>query len=134
MLSKREGNWENGMQKEAKRRALKWYWAWLIQIGAMLLLGCVTALSLPLGRVAYGLCLWGVMPLAGLFSACRATRAGLWNYAAWLAPPTMLLLGNVLIWGYPAEPAPVFLCGFISLVGAAAGEVLRRREQNTRKR
>ncbi len=117
------------MRMRRKPSAMKWYWAWLIQIGTMLLLGSAAALSLLLGKVIHGLCLWGIMPLAGLVSSCRVTRAGLWNYAAWLAPPAAMLLGNALVWGYLPSPGPVFLCGFISLVGAAAGEVLKQRER-----
>ena len=38
----------------------------------------------------------------------------------------MEVAGSLLVWGYPPAIAPVFLCGFLSLVGAAAGEVLNR--------
>ena len=121
------------MRRKGNSIHIKWYWAWLMQLGAMFALACLTCLSLALGKVIYALCLWGIMPLAGLVTSCCVTRAGLWNYAAWLVPPATLLLGNFLIWGYLPYPAPVFVCGFASLVGAAAGEVLKRRERNRRR-
>ena len=105
---------------------LKWLWIWLVQFASMLLAAVVVALSLYLGKLAHGLCLWALMPLAGFASACAATRKGLLNYAAWIAPPAMEFVGNLLIWGYAPEAAPVFFLSFISLVGAATGEVLKR--------
>lgn len=105
---------------------LKWLWIWLIQFASMLLVSILAALSLYLGKLAHGLCLWGLMPLAGFASACAATRKGLLNYAAWIAPPAMEFVGNLLVWSYAPEVAPVFLLSFISLVGAATGEVLKR--------
>lgn len=109
----------------------KWKWpvVWLIQILAMMILGVLTALMTMLGAVVYGIAAWGLMPLAGMFSACRATRRGLLNYAAWIAPPVCMAAANLLCWGYLPSAGPVLLCALISLVGAAAGEVLNQSEQ-----
>lgn len=104
----------------------RWLLVWLIQIAAMLAAGCLAALALWLNRTLYGACMWGVMPLLGLASACMATRRGLLNYAAWLAPPIGQALGHLIVWYYLPDAGPVLLCAFVSLVGAAAGEVLRR--------
>lgn len=108
----------------------KWKWpvVWLVQIVLMLILGVLAALAAMLGAVASGIAAWGVMPLAGMFSACRATRRGLLNYAAWIAPPACMAAGNLICWGYLPSAGPVLLCALISLVGAAAGEVLNMRE------
>ena len=109
-----------------QRRGLPWPLIWLIQAGAAFLLAVLTALSTWLGGLVHGAFLWAVMPLGGMAAGCIATRKGLNNYLAWLAPPLMEILGNLLVWGYAPSAGPVFLCGFLSLVGAATGEVLKR--------
>ena len=121
---------ENVFVKNGKRAKIrmKWLWIWLIQIAGMLALGLITALSYYLGSVIHAILFWGAMSIAGFVSACIATRKGLLNYAAWIAPPAMSLLGHILIWGYFPGAGAILLCAFISLVGAATGEVLKRQD------
>ena len=114
---------------DRKKRGLQWPLIWIIQALAALLLGALTALSAWLGALAHGAFLWGIMPLGGLFLACAATRRGLNNYLGWLAPPLMEVLSSLLVWGYSPSAGPVFLCALLSLVGAAAGEVLKREDR-----
>lgn len=109
----------------------KWAIAWLVQIAVMMAAGAVTALADMLHPVLFALLSWAAMPLLGMFTACRATRRGLLNYAAWIAPPVCMWLSHYLIWQYSPAPGPALLCAFLSLVGAAAGEVLNGQ---TRKR
>ena len=118
-----------GKQSSEKERRVTWPLIWLIQAAAALLLGALTALSTWLGGFVHGAFLWAIMPLGGMAAGCVATRKGLNNYLAWLAPPLMEILGSLLVWGYSPSAGPVFLCGFLSLVGAAAGEVLKRQER-----
>ena len=113
----------------ARRGRLHWLWVWLIQIASSLLFALPISLSLWLGGAVHALCMWGLSPILGFLSGLIATRKGLLNYAAWIAPPVMLFVGYEIAWGYPPAPGPVFLCGFISLVGAAAGEVLNQRQK-----
>ena len=120
------------MQKKAPRRKrsrLRWLWVWLIQIAASLLVALPISLSLWLGGAVHAICMWGLSPILGFISGLIATRRGLLNYAAWIAPPVMLFVGYEIAWGYPPQPGPVFLCGLISLVGAATGEVLNQRQK-----
>lgn len=109
----------------------KWKWplAWLVQILEMLAAGALTALLDMLHPVLFGIASWAVMPLLGMLSACRATRRGLLNYAAWIAPPACMWLSHYLIWSYSPQPGPALLCAFLSLVGAAAGEVLNQQKK-----
>lgn len=109
----------------------KWKWliAWLVQFAGMLAVGAVAALTDMLPPVVYGIMAWAVMPVAGMLSACWATRRGLLNYAAWIAPPVCMWLTYYLIWGYSPQPGPALLCAFLSLVGAAAGEVLKQQKK-----
>lgn len=108
----------------------KWKWpvVWLVQIVLMLAAGALIALAHSLVGWIYGLLAWGGMSLIGLTSAYRATRRGLLNYAAWIAPPVCMAGSHWLLWGYPPHIGPIFLCAFTSLVGAAAGEVMNQRE------
>ena len=125
-----------GKSKETRRgrrtNLKKWKWplAWLAQIALMLAAGVLIALTEWLGGTLHDWVAWIGMPLIGLFSACRTTRRGLLNYAAWLAPPAGMALGHLLVWSYMPDPGPVLLCALISLVGAAAGEVLNRQEEH----
>ena len=66
----------------------------------------------------------------GMAAGYIAVRRGLNNYLGWLAPPLMEVLGNALVWGYPPSAGPVFVCAFVSLVGAATGEVRNRQGSN----
>lgn len=106
-----------------------WIVAWLIQIAEMLVICALGALALGLHPAAYALALWGIIPLTGAFTACRAVRRGLLNYAAWIAPPICLFAAHTAIWGYVPPAGALLLCAFVSLVGAAAGEVMIRQKQ-----
>lgn len=108
----------------------KWKWplVWLVQIVVMLVLCAAASLSVLLGAVVNGIVMWGCVPVLGLISGYRATRRGLLNYAAWIAPPVCMALANWICWGYLPPAGPVLVCALVSLVGAAAGEVMNQRE------
>ena len=109
----------------------KWKWpvAWLVQVLEMLAAGALTAIADVFSPLLFGVLSWAVMPLLGMLTACRATRRGLLNYAAWIAPPACMWLSHYLIWDYSPAPGPAIVCAFLSLVGAAAGEVLNQQEK-----
>lgn len=109
-------------------KEMKWLVTWVLQILTMMILGVLIALVEWFGGGLHDVALWGLSPIIGAVSAYRATRRGLLNYAAWLAPPACVAVSQWLVWGFLPQPGPVLLCAFISLVGAAAGEV-RKREQ-----
>lgn len=106
-----------------------WLIAWAIQAAEMLAACALASLSLELHPALYGLALWLLVPLLGALTACRAVLRGLLNYAAWIAPPLCLLAAHTLIWGYVPPAGAMLLCAFISLIGAAAGEVLNRQKK-----
>ena len=106
----------------------KWILAWAIQTAEALAAGLAAALGLGWGALPYGLLLWGVVPLAGLVSSCRAVGRGLNNYLAWLAPAPCLCAAHWLVWGFPPSAGAALLTALLALVGAAAGEVLRQRK------
>lgn len=108
----------------------KWKWpvVWLVQFAEMLAIGALAALSAMLGALVHGVVSWGAMPVLGMISGYRATRRGLLNYAAWIAPPVCMTLANWAVWQYMPSAGPVLACALTSLVGAAAGEVMNQRE------
>lgn len=117
----------NGIKKRPGKPG--WIIGWLIQIGEMLALGALAALSLGLHPRLYNVMLWAIMPLAGAFAAYRAVLRGLLNYAAWIAPPVCMFVAHTLIWGYVPPAGAMLLCAFIGLIGAAAGEVRKSQKR-----
>lgn len=118
------------MKKEKmKAGRLRWLWIWLVQTVCMAVLAVAAAGSLFISSALYEVCMWGLLPLAGGACACLCTRKGLLNYAAMLAPPVMQVLGHILLWGYGPEVPPVCLCGLVSMIGAAAGEVIKGQDK-----
>lgn len=121
------------MQKQRKHPVFpRWLRAMLLQIICTLALYLLLGLSLWAGGFVYGLCTWALIPIGGLISACMATRAGFLNYLAFLVPPLCCGAANLILWGYLPPIAPACLCAFTSLVGAAAGEVLKRQQTHQR--
>ncbi len=112
----------------------RWIWAWALQIAEMLAVCLVEALCAGLHAGLHAALLWGLVPLAGLFTSCQAVRRGLLNYAAWLAPAVCLYGINMLVWGFAPPAGAALLTAFLSLVGAAAGEVLVQREASENKK
>ena len=112
-------------RKKLRRRTGGWLLVWLIQITGMLAISAGIALSYYVSSVLHGWLFWGGLSIAGFIAACLATVNGLLNYAAWIMPPMMGLLGHYLVWDYLPGAGPIFLCAFVSLVGAATGEVIK---------
>ena len=104
----------------------RWWLAWIVQWAASFLAGAVAALTVPLNPAVHAIAVWGVLPLLGAYGACRVTRLGVLNYIAWIAPPCAMAASHALIWRFAPDAGPVLLCAFVSLVGAATGEVLNR--------
>ena len=105
---------------------------WGVQLIVMLLISlCATFLPLLFPSISAPLrilFLW-VLPAAfGAWSSCRLTRTGVISYAAWIAPPVVHSIVPWLSIGYPPAGLSMALCAFVSLVGAAAGDVLYKRE------
>ena len=72
--------------------------------------------------------LWILPSAAGAWTACILARSGLISYAAWIVPPIVHSIVPLAALGYLPSPFSMLLCAFISLVGAAAGDVLHQRE------
>ena len=107
----------------------RWLKAWILQIIIMLAASILQALSYWISPLLYDILLWAALPLAGMYTAYRAVLGGLLNYAAWIAPPACMFIAHLAIWKFSPPAGPALLCAFISLIGAAAGEVMNQRIQ-----
>ena len=107
----------------------RWLRALALQIAQMLVVCLLAALAEGAGPLPRAVMLWGVVPLAGFFTACRAVKGGLNNYLAWIAPAPCLYGVNRLVWGYAPPPGPSLLTALLSLAGAAAGQVMLQRDE-----
>ncbi len=109
-----------------------WRLFWPVQALIMLIIALLStylpllfpAAAQPL-RVIF---LWLLPSAAGAWTACRLSRCGLISYAAWIVPPVVHSLVPLIALGYLPSPFSMLLCAFISLVGAATGEVMFKRE------
>lgn len=111
------------------RRTLKKLKPLLLQLLVISLLSA----ALPLAALILGLSAlltatyWVLLPLAGLFSSLRVTRCGISCYLAWILPPICMSAAPWLLIGYPPDAGAMLLCVLLSIVGAAAGDVLNKR-------
>lgn len=112
--------------KETKPRHIP---VWIIQAFIQLIISLLCSLSLAAGGIIHNLCLYCFLPLISAYTAARCVLRGLNNYLALVAPIILFPLSYILIWGYMPQPAPVLLCEFITVIGSAAGEVLRSRNK-----
>jgi len=100
-----------------------WWKAWLVQFIAMLAACLLAELCYYVSGFLRDVFTWALIPLLGAFTAYKSVLRGLNNYAAWIAPPVCMVAASLILWGYVPHAGPALLCAFISLVGAAAGEV-----------
>jgi len=110
----------------------RWRILWPVHLLIMLLIALCAAylpLLLPSASVPLRIVFQWLLPaLFGAWSACRLTRCGLISYAAWIAPPFVHTVVPWLAIGYPPSGLSMALCAFVSLVGAATGDVLYKRD------
>ena len=101
-----------------------WWKAWIVQFAVMLAACLLAEITYYVSDILRDVLIWALLPILGAVTACRCVLRGLNNYAAWIAPPVCVVLASLILWGYVPHAGPAFLCAFVSLVGAAAGEVL----------
>ena len=104
----------------------------LVQFFGVSLLAC----AIPLGAILipnFGLLLeighWGILPLFGFFSSLWLTLRGVNCYLAWLPPPICMGFVPWLMIGYPPAIGSAVLCAFLSIVGAASGDVILKQKK-----
>ena len=108
-----------------------WRLLWPLQALIMLIAALLSTFLPLLFPTAAGplrfLFLWLLPAFVGAWTSCLLSRSGLISYAAWIVPPIMHSLVPLFILGYLPSPFSMLLCAFVSLVGAATGEVMLQR-------
>ena len=105
---------------------------WPLQLAGMILISlCATFLPLlflPASSVLRVIFLWLLPPAFGAWSACRLARSGFVSFAAWIAPPVIHTIVPWITLGFPPSGLSMAVCALLSMTGAAAGDVLYRRD------
>ncbi len=97
-----------------------------IQLFAVFLSALLIAFTRPVPLV-YGVLIWLVLPIIGALSSCVCTVKGVNAFIAWIMPPLgATAAGFLASLGFSPDAGPIFLLAFVSLVGAAAGDVLMK--------
>ena len=99
----------------------------LIQLVISAVSSYLAALSLYLGAVVNSVCVWVLLPLMGAVTSYKITVRGVNNYLAWILPPLMGVIAHYLAFFYlPQTPGAFLVCAVASIVGAAAGDVVKK--------
>lgn len=78
-------------------------------------------------RWLYRAAAYGLLPLAGAYTAYRVVRGGVNPYLGWILPPLAATAAGFLVsLGYAPAAGPVLLTALFSLAGAAAGDVIQK--------
>ncbi|MGI6238071.1 MAG: hypothetical protein ACOYI5_00400 [Christensenellales bacterium] len=110
-------------------RKHKWLAILLIQAVAAFALSFAVYNTLWLSLTMYEIFSWYALPAFGAINAYLATVKGLNNYLAWITPPAVGVVAHYAAFFWLPEAGPVFACAVLSVVGAAAGEVVKRRRE-----
>ena len=116
--------------QKSSRPGLGWLGALGLQIGIMTAVCLVASAAYGVNGALHSILMWGSVPLTGAWTAFRAVQRELSNYLAWIAPPACLYGAHYLLWRFAPSAGAALLCAFISLVGAAAGEVFLQRHRS----
>ena len=111
-------------------KTLKGFLVWILQLCLTLLAFWLLTHLIWLSGPWYELAAWALMPNRYTYRAYLATRRGVNNYIAWLAPPVSVFFAHYIVTGYTPEGAgPTLVAALLAIVGAAAGHVRNERKQ-----
>lgn len=103
----------------------------LIQLAISAAASYLSAAALWLSAAVYGACQWAALPLLGAATAYGITTRGVNNYLAWIIPPFAGVLMHYLAFFYlPNSAGPFLTCAVASIVGAAAGDVVKKNHKS----
>lgn len=112
------------------KRRIAWPLAWAAEWVAMLLLNAL-CLFAPLWTRSYslvqGICLYGILPVAGLACAYASVRRGVNGLLALAAPPGALIVAYAAFVGTLPTGGSCAASFFAALLGSAAGVEKNRR-------
>ena len=99
----------------------------LVQLALTAVASYLGALALYMGPAVYGVCQWALLPIIGAAISYGITVRGVNNYLAWIIPPVTAAGAHYLAFFYmPPSAGPVMVCALASIVGAAAGDVVKK--------
>ncbi len=108
-------------------KLIKYFAILALQLMGMMVVAYIAYNTRWLSGAAYGVCVWGLLPLAGAVSAYLVTIKGVNNYLAWIAPPAAGIVAYYFSFFYmPDSAGQIFMCAIASIVGAAAGDVKKK--------
>lgn len=105
----------------------------LFQFASVFCVSFISYLLRPL-PVLYYILIYGFVPLFSAIFSLKLVVKSVNPYLAWILPPVAQSLGGLLAaMGIAPDPLPVMVTAFISLVGAAAGDVINKTNKKGRK-
>ena len=85
-------------------------------------------------RGIYSILIYALIPLFSAFSAGFLVTNGINPYASWILPPIAMTAASFLSsFGMGQSPLPMMIASFVSLIGAAAGDVTVKTRKKGRK-
>lgn len=103
----------------------------LAQLAITVAASYLGAMALYLGAAVYGACQWVLLPIIGAAVSYGITVRGVNNYLAWIVPPVTGAAAHYLAFFYmPPSAGPFMVCALLSIVGAAAGDVVKKNSKS----
>ena len=118
-----------------KRGWIKGLSVQIVSLSAISMANAIMPLVLPLPDpiMFQRVISWIAIQIAGALSACYAVKTGLGSFFAWIMPPVLYASIPWLIIGYPPGAGPMLLCALLSIMGAAAGDEMNKKEDKRRR-
>ncbi|MBQ6716346.1 MAG: hypothetical protein IJN21_07490 [Clostridia bacterium] len=105
----------------------------LAQFSSVFLLSFIAYLIRPV-PVVHEIVIYALVPLFSSVSAGWIVLKGVNPYLAWIFPPIAMTLASFLsTLGIGSSPLPMMITAFVSLIGAAAGDVTIKTRKKGRK-
>lgn len=104
-----------------------------LQLAVTLIAALALYLLRPVGA-AFDVLIWVLLPLLGALTAYYCVLNGINPYLAWIMPPlgqtAACLIASA---GYLPSGGQMVLTAFVSLIGAAAGDTMNKRNKRKRR-
>lgn len=105
----------------------------MIQFASILFVSLIVLLLRPI-PVIYEILIYGFVPCICMYSAGKLVLKGINPYLTWILPPIgETAAGFLITMGFGPQPLPIMITAFLSLVGAAAGDVMKKAMKKDRK-
>ena len=114
---------------KGKRHMRKYAKVICVHAAILFVISFVIYLTRPARGLFYVL-IYPVYSILSAYSACKMVRGGVNPYLAWMPAPIMLTAAGFLTaMGFSPDILPILISAFVSLVGAATGDVINREKK-----